>query len=130
MSSHVPSDCPLCPLNGLVDIIAECDDAYLVEALGSPIPDCFLIIPRDHIEEITDLPATWQGAVSSMLQDVPWFTRDAALNLSFNVKFNAGQRLRHLHLWAIPRDHEDVCSPAYALGMASILQKANTFVSA
>ncbi len=128
MSFNAHSDCPFCPENGKVDIISEYEDVYLVEAKGSPVHGCFLIIPREHVVSIMQLPERWQPAVGHLLQDVPWFSSDAAFNLSFNCGFAAGQRVEHLHAWVIPRDGDSSNSSAYCTGMATVLANAPKLV--
>lgn len=119
------SGCPLCPANGMVDVIADRGIAYLVAPKVSPIEDCYLIVPRSHVTDMRMLPDTWQVAVSHLLNDVPWFIPDVTpFNFSLNVGRPAGQTLSHLHFWVIPRN-EDEGSSSYGQGAATLVQRLN-----
>jgi len=120
--------CPLCPGNGKVDIMSDRGIAYLVVPKISPVDDCYLIVPTQHITDIRSLPDTWQVAVSYLMNDVPWFVPgESAYNLSLNVGKAAGQTLPHLHFWVIPRTaNEEV--PSYGLGAATLVQQIDSKV--
>jgi len=114
--------CPLCPENDKVDIIAMTEDAYLVEAKVSPMEDCFLIIPKQHITDVMELPALWQKSFSAMLTCVPWYTPDAPFTLGLNSGKAAGQTLPHIHNWVIPR-REREGSNTYGKGTATLIKE-------
>lgn len=119
-------DCPFCVKNGKVKILCENDMAYLVAALGDQgdiIHDRFLIIPKDHVESVLDLPSGWHGAVQQLLRGHFGQTMaERSFNLSFNQGQEAGQRIVHIHCWLIFRDK---CSEGGAseLGLSSLIDK-------
>ena len=43
-------------------------------------------------------------------------------NLSFNLGKHAGQSVKHLHLWIIPRNDDE---PAAGRGLATLIEEAN-----
>ena len=113
-------NCPLCHNNNLlkVEVIAEVDGGYLIEAYNSP--GNFLIIPADHIEESADLPDTWWATFKQLLAKVPEPLEH--YNISLNFGKNAGQTLSHLHFWIIPRVGG---TPASGRGLASLIDTTN-----
>jgi diadenosine tetraphosphate (Ap4A) HIT family hydrolase len=114
------ADCPFCRSNGLLksEVIAESEGAYMIPALQSP--GCYLIIPTGHAETIADLPDTWWRDIKALLPKVPELT--ASYNLSFNIGAEAGQTVKHLHLWVIPRPAH---TPSSGKGLARLLSEAN-----
>ena len=116
----IPPDCALCRANTQLktDVIAETEDGYLIRAITSP--GNFLIIPNSHIESPQDLPDTWWRDVTKLLARVPG-TLDA-YNISLNIGHAAGQRLKHLHFWVIPRV---AGQPASSKGLALLIHEAN-----
>lgn len=115
-----PPDCPFCRSNNLlkVPVLAEAGTAYLVEAHGSP--GCYLILPANHAETPADIPDEWWRDVKEMLAKMP-----APLdhyNLSFNIGKLAGQTVKHLHLWVIPRV---AGQGAAGKGLATLISDAN-----
>jgi diadenosine tetraphosphate (Ap4A) HIT family hydrolase len=100
MSTTTP-DCPLCLDNKLFksEILAENDGAYLCPT--SKVPGNYLIIPKPHVEEPTKLPNDWWQDFKELLAQVPEPPSD--YNISLNVGKLAGQTLKHLHFWIIPR---------------------------
>lgn len=121
---HSKSDCPLCPSNGKVNIVAVTGAAYLVEAKASPIEGCHLIVPTEHITDVARLPSTWQACVHGLLVMLPWDVRSTPFNLSMNLGPAAGQTLPHLHLWVIPRVEEPT-KLSYAKGTATLIKELN-----
>jgi diadenosine tetraphosphate (Ap4A) HIT family hydrolase len=119
-ATTVPTDCPLCPQNNLlkVPIIAKAEHAYLITAYGSP--GYYLIIPSAHAETPAEIPDNWWASVSELLTKVPDLSEH--YNLSFNVGKLAGQTVKHLHLWVIPREGG---LPSSGLGLAALISKAN-----
>jgi ATP adenylyltransferase len=96
-----PNDCPFCRANNLLkgDVITESPNAYLIE---NPFaPGNYLIIPNTHIEAIQSLPGTWWEDVKQLMEHIPGLT--PAYNLSMNIGGEAGQSIKHVHLWVIPR---------------------------
>lgn len=90
----------------------------MVPALQSP--SCYLIIPTDHAEAPTDLPDTWWRDVKTLLPQVTELP--ASYNLSFNIGTEAGQTVKHLHLWVVPRPAN---TPGSGKGLARLLSEAN-----
>ena len=70
-TSTSPTNCPLCRQNNLlkVPVIADTDDAYLIEAYNSP--GCYLIIPTAHAESPATMPDSWWKSVKTLLTKVP-----------------------------------------------------------
>ncbi len=118
---HDPN-CPLCPTNGKVIIIAEAEVAYLVEAKVSPIEGCFLIVPKDHITELVVLPDLWQVSFGELLLQLPCYSPSLPLNISLNLGRAAGQTLPHLHYWVITRSEEEMRA-SYGKGMATLIKE-------
>lgn len=90
----------------------------MIEALGSE--GNYLIIPRLHVEMPQDLPVDWWRGVSELLPQVPKFGTD--YNLSMNVGKQAGQTVKHLHLWVVPRFENRVDT---GRGLANLIDIAN-----
>ena len=109
-------ECPFCRSNHLLksDILAETDRAYLTNSVR--FPGKYLIIPTTHIESLTDLSDTWWQDVKGLLAKTP--ENLSEYNLSFNVGRQAGQTVKHVHLWVIPR-HEN--EPNAGKGLVSLL---------
>lgn len=122
MDTH--PECPLCPENGKVNIIAETAIAYLVEAKNSPVENSYLIVPKDHITDITLMLGRWQSSFRLLLVKVPWYTPETPYNVSLNSGRAAGQTLTHLHYWVIPRT-EDEASASYGKGTATLIKELN-----
>jgi diadenosine tetraphosphate (Ap4A) HIT family hydrolase len=112
--------CRLCRSNGLLkgDIIAEAADAYLIESLyGS---HNYLIIPNIHAESVDDLPDNWWASVKALVPHVPNLSIN--FNISINIGSEAGQTIKHLHFWVIPRFDGQVASTK---GLASLIDVVN-----
>lgn len=100
--SHMDSkDCPFCRKNDLLkgEIVAETDDAYMCENVTCH--GTYLIIPNAHIESPAELPDDWWTAVKDLLSHTPGSPTE--YNMSLNMGASAGQTVRHLHFWVIPR---------------------------
>jgi len=119
----VVHECPFCPENGKVEVVAEVEAAYLCEVKNGPLPECYFIIPKQHMESIELLPDDWQRQMNRLLRQIPWWFAGADFNISINVGRKAGQRVKHLHFWVIPREDESPASPAYELGPATAIAK-------
>jgi diadenosine tetraphosphate (Ap4A) HIT family hydrolase len=96
-----PKDCPFCRANNLLkgDVIAESSSAYLIE--NQFAPGNYLIIPNDHAESIASLSDTWWKDVKELVANIPDPLTE--YNLSMNIGRQAGQSVKHVHLWIIPR---------------------------
>jgi diadenosine tetraphosphate (Ap4A) HIT family hydrolase len=117
---NVPDDCPFCRENNLLDagVVAETPQAYLIPAKGSE--GCFLIVPTVHAEQITELPSTWWQEIRALLPRALQGASD--YNVSLNVGVAAGQTLKHLHFWVIPRAAD---GPAHGKGLARLISESN-----
>ncbi len=80
-------------------VVAETDTAYLIDNVR--FPGNYLIIPNAHAESPVELPDDWWQDVKTLLRSVPGLPE--SYNLSFNVGRPAGQTVRHMHLWVVPR---------------------------
>ena len=73
-------------------------------------PGHILVIPRDHIEDIFDIPAPLLGAVARTVKQVSQMLRDQMgyTNLSIWQSNGAiaGQEIFHLHVHVLPRRRE------------------------
>lgn len=109
-------ECPFCKDNHLLkgDILAETAGAYLIANIT--FPGNYLIIPSSHTESLTDLPDTWWQDVKELLGKVPEHL--AEYNVSFNIGRQAGQTVKHVHLWVIPRNETQ---PNAGKGLASLI---------
>ena len=115
--------CAFCPENGLVNIIAQDDVAYLVAALGPDmkvLPGCFLIIPKEHIEDPDHLPDIWYRSVKHLRSLIPGWNPDD-WNESTNKGHFAGQRQPHVHVWQIQRESTDE-----PIGLATYVLRSRT----
>lgn len=118
--NQTSQNCPLCLGNGIFkgEITARTANAYLTPA--STRPDNYLIIPMEHIESLTALPDTWWHDVKELLPSVP--SLPESYNLSFNIGEPAGQTLKHLHLWVIPRFEG---APSSGRGLATLVERVD-----
>lgn len=126
MNNEQPAqlDCPLCLSNNLFkgEIIAQSDGAYLT--ISDSKPENYLIIPLAHVESLSELADTWWADVKQMLACIP--NPPESCNLSFNIGKNAGQTIKHLHLWVVPR-HRD--RPSSGKGLATLIELADKLAS-
>jgi diadenosine tetraphosphate (Ap4A) HIT family hydrolase len=114
------TNCPLCPANNLLKgpIIAQTAAAYLIATISNP--HTFLIIPTAHTEAVTDLPDTWWLEVKTLIKHIPDLPKQ--YNISINIGEQAGQTIKHLHFWVIPRLANQ---PATGKGLARLIFEAN-----
>jgi len=119
-STSLSSDCPFCRQNGLLkgEVTAETGSAYLLPAQQSP--GCYLIIPTDHIEAVNELPDDWWRSFKELLPQVP--DVPSSYNISLNIGPGAGQTVKHLHFWVVPRPAGD---PASGKGLARLIAETN-----
>ena len=92
--------CNFCRANGRLrdPIMASSDQAYVIQAASSP--ENLLIIPNTHYESLADLPDDWWLVVKNILAELQ-VTGD--YNFSINLGPQAGQSMKHLHFWLVPR---------------------------
>jgi tRNA threonylcarbamoyl adenosine modification protein (Sua5/YciO/YrdC/YwlC family) len=96
-----PDDCPFCLSNNdlKADILYQDGDIFITTAAS--VPGTYLIIPKIHIEEFTDLPDDWWKHIKQALRKLPEVPK--AYNISVNYGKPAGQSIKHLHFWIVPR---------------------------
>lgn len=99
-------------------MLAETEGAYLIRARFSP--GNYLIIPSVHAESPAELPDTWWQAVKELLPRVP--NLGEQYNLSLNIGRDAGQTVKHLHFWVVPRASGQ---PASGKGLAGLISEVN-----
>ena len=121
--------CPFCLENGLVKVLYQTELAYMVAALDQnrePMSRRFLIIPKDHVEAVWDLPSDWQWSVGELLKQC---FGDSLSRLSFNLSYNqglgAGQTVPHVHCWVIVRV-EDEGDLTRGAGLAKIIDRGRS----
>ncbi len=115
-----PANCPFCLENKLLksEILAETDGGFLVPALGSE--GNFLIIPKIHTESPADCADDWWHHFKLLFAKLPDIGEH--YNVSFNVGEHAGQTVKHLHFWIIPRR---AGLPGSGMGLATLLDSKN-----
>ena len=119
-----PSNCPLCRQNNLLKeiVIADTADAYLIRAYNSP--GNYLLIPTQHTESLADLPDNWWVSVKALLTHLPDLGND--YNIAINIGAQAGQSIKHIHFWVIPRSDGQAAS---SKGFARLIEEVNQRVS-
>lgn len=112
--------CVFCLSNKKLDgeVLAKNASAFLIEA--STNVGNFLIVPTEHIEHPTELPDTWWHELKHLLTKVPNLTTD--YNIALNYGKQAGQKVKHLHFWVVPRHDEQAAS---GKGLARLINEAN-----
>jgi len=73
-----------------------------------------------HVESPLDLPDDWWRDVKELLAQVPAQLVD--YNLTFNVGREAGQSVKHLHFWVVPRKADE---PASGKGLGALIEAYN-----
>ena len=114
------TDCPFCLDNHLLksNILFETTGGFLIEALGSE--GNYLVVPKTHAENPQDLPDDWWAHFKQLFNKVP-VAKDH-YNISLNVGQHAGQTVKHLHFWIIPRQPG---LPSSGKGLAALVSSAN-----
>lgn len=109
-------NCPFCLENNLLksEILHETDGGFLIPALGDG--GNYLIIPKAHAEDPGKLPDDWWADFKELFAKVP--VDKANYNLSLNIGQQAGQTLKHLHFWVIPRQ---AGLPTSGKGLATLI---------
>lgn len=112
--------CPFCRVNGLLKgpVLGVSDGGYVIEAVSNP--GNYLIIPETHVESLEELTDTWWSDMKEMLACVP--VELEAYNVSVNMGRIAGQTVRHVHFWVIPRRDG---SPSSGIGLAGLIDKVD-----
>ena len=119
--THTKLECPFCLGNGLFkgEILAKSPGAYLAENHFNP--GSYLIIPLDHVESPLKLSDTWWAEVKELLPKV--LGLDEHYNISLNFGSHAGQSVKHLHFWIVPRFSG---KPSSGKGLARLISEADT----
>lgn len=114
------ANCPFCLENGLLktDVLSQTSGGFLIPAHGSE--GNFLIIPKIHAESPQDLPNNWWTDFKQLLAAVP--IAQNHYNLSLNVGKHAGQTVKHLHFWVIPRAPG---RPTSGKGLAALIDQSS-----
>ena|ERR1700691_2770470 len=113
------SSCPFCLDNHLLktDIVAESPGAFLTLALSNP--GNYLVVPKIHTESLLDLPDDWWKDVKELLPHIP--NLGEHYNLSVNIGKVAGQSVKHIHFWVIPRTSDLATS---GKGLATLIENS------
>jgi Diadenosine tetraphosphate (Ap4A) hydrolase and other HIT family hydrolases len=99
-------------------ILHKSNGGFLVPALGSE--GNYLIVPKVHAEDPGELPDDWWADFKALFAKVP--IEKAHYNLSLNVGEHAGQTVKHLHFWVIPRKPG---LPTSGKGLAALIQSSS-----
>src|SRR5262249_55558206 len=106
--------CPFCSI-GASRILLESDSAVAI-ADGFPVTEGHtLVIPRQHVASLFDLPDEEQAAIWRLVAQVRAKLACELQPDGFNVGVNdgqaAGQTVMHAHVHVIPRRMGDVADP-------------------
>lgn len=95
--------CPFCPENGMVQIVDETDNWYLVYALyaGEVVDDAMLAVPREHHATIDDLPIEWGAELGELLHMASRFIRPDQLAINLT---RPSKTVEHIHIWFVEQD--------------------------
>lgn len=120
-ADSVIPDCPFCLSNGQVEgrVINQNDTAFLIS--NNKFAGIYLVIPVEHVERLEDLPDNWWAGFKQLLPSVPGLAGHD-YNISINLGKVAGQTVKHLHFWVIPRESNQ---PASNIGMAGLIKLVN-----
>lgn len=114
----VAKDCKFCRSNGILqgEVLAETDGAYMIKA--GQFEQYYLIIPSSHTESLDALPNDWWAKVKTLLANIEGLED---YNLSINLGPTAGQTIKHIHFWVIPRSSDQLSS---GKGLARLIEDA------
>ncbi|MCK5707186.1 MAG: HIT family protein [Candidatus Aureabacteria bacterium] len=108
------SDCIFCKIvEGSIpsSIVFEDDTVYSFLDINPASKGHFLVIPKKHVEDISELGDTEITAIFSAIRKLTKALPDVLGNTGFNILMNygkdAGQIISHLHFHIIPRKKED-----------------------
>jgi len=112
--------CPFCLGNDLFkgEILAKSAHGYLTEDNFNP--GNYLIIPMTHNTSPYELSDMWWADVKTLMSIVPGLSDQ--YNVSLNIGSDAGQSLKHLHFWVIPRLRE---KPSSGKGLTRFIAEAD-----
>lgn len=116
---NVQPGCPFCRQNNLLkgEVLASSDNAFCIAPSVSQ--DAYLIIPNTHTESLSQLSDSWWADFKAVLAKLP-MRED--YNVSLNYGTQAGQSVKHLHFWVVPRP---AGTPASGKGLARLITEAN-----
>jgi diadenosine tetraphosphate (Ap4A) HIT family hydrolase len=119
-AAHRKPECPFCYSNNLFKgkVIAQSSGGYVAENEFSP--GNYLIIPVEHVETPLELSDTWWAEVKILLRRIPGLAEH--YNVSLNVGSQAGQTVKHLHFWVVPRARD---KPSSGKGLARLISEAD-----
>lgn len=100
------SDCLFCAIVGHsipATFVAEEPDVVAIRDINPQAPTHVLIMPREHIESVTELDAGHDALWSTMLHLAQRIARDEGVagdgyRLVVNAGHRGGQTVQHLHL--------------------------------
>jgi len=114
MSSKSQSDCIFCKIvSGQIPALRVYEDDHCLAFLdiGPLAQGHTLVIPKEHFEELTDMPAEQVAAIARQLPRLAKAVIEAVSAEGINVLVNqgkvAGQDVPHVHWHIIPRVAED-----------------------
>lgn len=115
----IDSACRFCRSNNLLqgEVIAENQGGYLIRA--SQAEQNYLVIPHVHAEHIDEMPDGWWASLTDLAGKIGNL---ADFNVSLNIGPAAGQTMKHLHFWVIPREEGQ---PASGKGLARLIYELN-----
>lgn len=110
----MPTICPFCQIRE--------DQIRLQNAVGVAVRDTYpvaeghtLIVPKQHVVSLFDLPAEEQAALWWLVAEVrsrlQAQLKPAGFNIGVNDGLAAGQTVLHAHIHVIPRYTGDVADP-------------------
>ncbi len=113
------STCPFCLSNKLLGtpILYESQALFVTMPLHSPIEGAFIIVPRLHTTQLTDLSDYWWKDMKAAITELP--VKPASFNVTINYGQPAGQTLEHLHFWIVPREDG---KPSSGKGLATLVK--------
>lgn len=110
----MPTNCPFCQL----DAGRVCQENRAAQALrdGFPVTEGHtLVVPRQHVASLFDLPAEEQAELWKLVTEVRVQLLEELRPAGFNIGVNdgqaAGQTVAHAHIHVIPRYNGDVADP-------------------
>jgi diadenosine tetraphosphate (Ap4A) HIT family hydrolase len=114
------SQCPFCFGNGVFkgETLGERPNAKAVNTHTNAI----LIVPTEHTEAVENLSDGFWHDLSELVGELRQSKDIQDYNLSLNVGKNAGQTVKHLHFWVIPREGGQ---PASGKGLALLIDERN-----
>ncbi|MEL1266096.1 HIT family protein [Pseudoxanthomonas putridarboris] len=120
------ADCPFCAIvagKAPASRVAESPGAVAFMDLRQPVPGHVLVVPREHVETIYDLPPDIAADLMRLAVRVANALRalhdPPGLNLWQSNGDAGGQEVPHVHLHVQPRRHRDGLFRLYPHGLPS-----------